>query len=81
MVFGIVNASEWRLSENIDRARKVRLLETHFEAIVEVIGDKSDDFVDDVVSFGLEYAATVRDDHRHFVEAFREGRIPGITST
>jgi hypothetical protein len=37
MVFGIVTASEWRLSENIDRARKVRLLETHFEAIVEVI--------------------------------------------
>ena len=26
--------------------------------------------------FGLEYAAAVRDDHRHFVEAFREGRIP-----
>ena len=31
--------------------------------------------------FGLEYAATVRDDHRHFVEAFREGRIPGVSST
>ena len=51
------------------------------EAIVEVIGDQSDDFVDDVVSFGLDYAATVRDDHRHFVEAFREGRIPGVSST
>ena len=46
-----------------------------------MIGDQSDDFVDDVVSFGLEYAATVRDDHRHFVEAFREGRIPGVSST
>ncbi|MFI5509602.1 DUF2252 domain-containing protein [Mycobacterium sp. NPDC051804] len=51
------------------------------EAIVEVIGERTDDFVDDMVSFGLEYAATVRDDHRHFVEAFREGRIPGVTST
>ena len=51
------------------------------EAIVEVIGDQTDDFVDDVVSFGLDYAATVRDDHRHFVEAFREGRIPGVSST
>jgi uncharacterized protein (DUF2252 family) len=51
------------------------------EAIVAVIGDDVDDFVDDMVSFGLEYAAIVRDDHRHFVEAFREGRIPGITST
>ena len=51
------------------------------DAIVEVIADRDDEFVDDMVSFGLEYAATVRDDHRHFVEAFREGRIPGITST
>ena len=51
------------------------------EAIIEVIGDKSDDFVDDMVSFSLEYAATVRDDHRQFVEAFREGRIPGVSST
>jgi uncharacterized protein (DUF2252 family) len=51
------------------------------EAIVTVIGDEVDEFVDDMVAFGLEYAATVRDDHRHFVEAFREGRIPGITST
>lgn len=30
---------------------------------------------------GNGYAATVRDDHRHFVEAFREGRIPGVSST
>ena len=51
------------------------------EAIVAVIGEHVDDFVDDIVSFGLEYAAIVRDDHRHFVEAFRQGRIPGITST
>ena len=51
------------------------------DAIVEVIGDRDDDFVDDMVSFGLDYAATVRDDHRHFVEAFREGRIPGVSST
>jgi hypothetical protein len=51
------------------------------EAIVAVIGEDIDDFVGDMVSFGLEYAEIVRDDHRHFVEAFREGRIPGITST
>ena len=51
------------------------------DAIVEVIADRDDDFIDDLVTFGLEYAATVRDDHRHFVEAFREGRIPGISST
>jgi uncharacterized protein (DUF2252 family) len=51
------------------------------DAIVEVIGDDDDGFASDMVSFGLEYAAMVRDDHRHFVEAFREGRIPGVTST
>ncbi|OBK10648.1 DUF2252 domain-containing protein [Mycobacterium asiaticum] len=51
------------------------------DAIVAVIGDRLDDFVADMVSFGLEYAATVRDDHRHFVEAFREGRIPGVSAT
>ncbi|MDV3132270.1 DUF2252 domain-containing protein [Mycobacterium sp. 29Ha] len=51
------------------------------EAIVDVIADRDNEFFDDMVSFGLEYAATVRDDHRHFVEAFREGRIPGVTST
>ena len=37
-------------------------------------------FVDDIVEFGLTYAATVREDHRHFVEAFREGRIRGVSS-
>jgi uncharacterized protein (DUF2252 family) len=51
------------------------------EAIVAVIGEHEDDFTDDIVRFGLEYAATVRDDHRHFVEAFRGGRIPGVSST
>jgi uncharacterized protein (DUF2252 family) len=51
------------------------------DAVVAVIGDEVDEFVADMVTFGLEYAATVRDDHRHFVDAFREGRIPGITST
>jgi uncharacterized protein (DUF2252 family) len=51
------------------------------EAIVTAIGDGVDEFVADMVTFGLEYAAIVRDDHRRFVDAFREGRIPGITST
>jgi uncharacterized protein (DUF2252 family) len=51
------------------------------DAIDERIGDNDDDFVEDMVEFGLQYAKTVRDDHRHFVEAFREGRIPGVSST
>jgi uncharacterized protein (DUF2252 family) len=51
------------------------------EAIVAAIGDGEDEFIADIASFGLEYSAIVRDDHRHFVEAFREGRIPGVTAT
>ncbi|KMO81462.1 hypothetical protein BST22_03660 [Mycolicibacterium chubuense] len=51
------------------------------EAIVAAIGDDEDDFVADIVAFGLEYAAVAREDHRHFVEAFREGRIPGVSAT
>jgi uncharacterized protein (DUF2252 family) len=50
------------------------------DAIAELIGDRTDEFVDDIVEFGLTYAATVREDHRHFVEAFREGRIRGVSS-
>ncbi len=51
------------------------------DAIIAVIGDDEAGFVADTVDFGLTYAAVVRDDHRHFVEAFREGRIPGVTAT
>lgn len=51
------------------------------EAIIAVVGDRVDEFVTDLVDFGLEYAATVRDDHRLFVDAFREDLIPGISAT
>ena len=51
------------------------------DAIAECIADRDDEFVDDIVEFGFAYATTVRDDHRHFVEAFREGRIPGVSSS
>ncbi|HEY3006021.1 MAG TPA: DUF2252 domain-containing protein [Kribbellaceae bacterium] len=48
------------------------------EAIVAVLGDRDAEFVEELISFGLGYAAQVRDDHRHFVDAFRNGRIPGV---
>lgn len=51
------------------------------DAIMTVIGERADEFVADIVESGLDYAAQVRDDHRLFVDAFREGRIPGVTST
>jgi len=47
-------------------------------ALVAAIGDREGEFVEELVAFGLGYAAHVRDDHRHFVDAFRNGRIPGV---
>jgi uncharacterized protein (DUF2252 family) len=51
------------------------------DAIDELIDGRDDEFVGDIVEFGLDYAKTVREDHRHFVEGFREGRIRGVSST
>lgn len=48
------------------------------EAIDEAIGPDEQGFVDAMISFGMGYAAVVRDDHRLFVDAFRNGRIPGL---
>ncbi len=51
------------------------------DAITETVGDRRREFRDWIVAFAGEYAAVVRDDHRRFVEAFRAGRIPGVSST
>ncbi|WP_067826867.1 DUF2252 domain-containing protein [Actinomadura kijaniata] len=48
------------------------------DAITAAIGDDEEAFVEAMVAFGTEYAAIVRDDHRLFVDAFRNGRIPGL---
>ena len=48
------------------------------DAIVTAVGDRDHEFTADLVAFGLGYARQVRDDHRHFVDAFRNGRIPGV---
>jgi uncharacterized protein (DUF2252 family) len=48
------------------------------EAISEAIGAEEQPFVDAMIRFGMDYAEVVRDDHRLFVDAFRNGRIPGI---
>jgi hypothetical protein len=50
------------------------------EAIVEAIGDDVEDFVADLVDFGMTYGEQARRDHVRFVDAFRGGRIPGVTS-
>ncbi|MDP9442956.1 MAG: DUF2252 domain-containing protein [Actinomycetota bacterium] len=51
------------------------------EAISAVVGDRVDEFVDDLVGFGVDYAAAARADHALFVDAFREGRIAGVAAT
>ncbi|MGI5169516.1 DUF2252 domain-containing protein [Spirillospora sp. CA-253888] len=48
------------------------------DAISAVIGEDESAFVEAMVAFGTEYAAVVRDDHRLFVDAFRNNEIPGL---
>ena len=51
------------------------------EAICKVVEGRRREFVDDLTDFGVEYADRVRADHELFVDAFREGRIGGVTAT
>ena len=48
------------------------------EAIMTVLDARETAFADDLVSFGRAYGDLARDDHRRFVDAFRNGRIPGV---
>lgn len=45
------------------------------EAIAEVLQGHEEEFVQQIVDFGIDYAQRVRADHALFVDAFREGRI------
>jgi uncharacterized protein (DUF2252 family) len=48
------------------------------EAIVAAVGDEDDAFAGDLAEFAAAYGALTRDDHRLFVDAFRNGMIPGV---
>jgi uncharacterized protein (DUF2252 family) len=48
------------------------------EAIAEAVGDEEEAFAADLVEFGAAYGELVRDDHRRFVDSFRNGEIPGL---
>lgn len=50
------------------------------EAVTAVVGGREDEFVESMTTFAREYAAVVRSDHALFVEAFRNDRIPGVSS-
>ena len=50
------------------------------DEIVEAIGDREDEFVREMVDFAARYSERARDDHRLFVDAFRNGQIPGLSN-
>jgi uncharacterized protein (DUF2252 family) len=51
------------------------------EAIVAMVGDRREELVADLVDFARGYARRTQEDHRLFVDAFRAGDIPGISSS
>ena len=50
------------------------------EAIIEAIDDDPEAFVDELVEFGIDYAAKTRKDHTLFVDAFREGAFDLVSA-
>jgi uncharacterized protein (DUF2252 family) len=50
-------------------------------AIWAFVGKDADGFVEDLVDFGVTYAAKARKDHLRFVEAFRSGRFDLVSAT
>jgi uncharacterized protein (DUF2252 family) len=51
------------------------------EAICAVVEGRRKEFVADLTDYAMAYAVTVRKDHALFVDAFREGRIGGVSAT
>ncbi|WP_246065847.1 DUF2252 domain-containing protein [Geodermatophilus aquaeductus] len=51
------------------------------DAVAAVVGGRREEFVADLVDFAHSYARQTQEDHRLFVDAFRAGRIPGISSS
>jgi uncharacterized protein (DUF2252 family) len=51
------------------------------EAIAALVGDRREEFVGDLVEFAHSYARRAQEDHRLFVDAFRAGAIPGVSSS
>jgi uncharacterized protein (DUF2252 family) len=51
--------------------------QTEYE-IIEALSGNEEEFVQEMVEFGAHYSEIARNDHRLFVDAFRNGRIPGL---
>ena len=62
-----------------DEGSEHPLVDVNVEAkISDVISGRGDEFARDLVAFGAEYGALTREDHRRFVDAFRNGMIRGV---
>ena len=48
------------------------------DEIIEALSGNEEEFVQEMVEFGANYSEIARNDHRLFVDAFRNGRIPGL---
>ena len=48
------------------------------DKLSEVLRGREDQFVEDIIDFGMTYSQSVFADHILFVDAFREGLIPGV---
>jgi uncharacterized protein (DUF2252 family) len=49
------------------------------DEIIEAVSGNEQEFAEEMVDFGMGYSETARDDHRLFVDAFRNGQIPGLS--
>jgi uncharacterized protein (DUF2252 family) len=47
--------------------------------IIEAVSGNEEEFVKEMVAFGTGYSEIAREDHRLFVDAFRNGQIPGLS--
>ena len=64
-----------------DEGNEHPLVDVNVEAkITAVIGDRDDDFVSWLAAWGTDYGRLTREDHRRFVDAFRNGMIRGVES-
>jgi uncharacterized protein (DUF2252 family) len=48
------------------------------DEIIEALSGNEEEFVQEMVDFGAYYSEIARNDHGLFVDAFRNGRIPGL---
>jgi uncharacterized protein (DUF2252 family) len=49
------------------------------DVIIEEVDGNVEEFVEEMANFGARYSEIARNDHRLFVDAFRNGQIPGLS--